>query len=277
MFCDINNNKINMREQNFSSTDLAKTGDIGIVFPIKKTGENQINIASIIDRDDNDVLLKKTEARIVSDDDKCVYYEEGATMSYVKKTKELKYSQAQKEFLGLEDKSIDAHYITAKRIEKITPQIRNILAFWEKCDFKPKVFVNSENLSKKVIQTYTYGGKGYNYTYQPSLFDYGLEETNNIDSNDLKEINKYVRWSIGEDDSNMDYIISKKDFMDLSIEGRKSYIKRLKQQLVDIMILPDGFENFKKIKSQNEWEEAYEEMLESLYEDAVSLNLAEFA
>lgn len=162
--------------QSFSATDLAREGDIGIVFPIKDADEDTINIASIVDRKHNDeIMLRHSECREVFSDKDTVEYYEGKSISKVKRVIEHNYTEVEKKFECKEDYTSQESYVVTSKITELTQPILKLLN--TEINFKPVVLIDANNLTEKKFKplpsykpTSIYSGYGnYGYTYEDTF------------------------------------------------------------------------------------------------------------
>ena len=247
MFFDKDNKQINYTHQSFSSTDLAKSGDVGIVFPIKEADEDTINVASIIDRNQGRVCIKHTDARLVSTDDKNVNYEKGKTITYV--SRKFYNSEVDIDLLGLEPFE-DLSYFVSKDIEETNDKFNKIAKFWDNLNFKPMVFIDDKNISKKEIKVTHYDW--YNKYYGKDLV---VKDT--ITKNELTEINAYVKKFLKSDS---DLIVDVDKFLTFTNEEKKNYLIWIEDNL---NILIDE-ELIVLAKTSNDWKDLYISVLEDL-------------
>ena len=247
MFFNKNNEQLSISEQAFSSTDLAKNKEVGIVFPIKEADKNTINVASIIDRRNGEAYLKHTEARLVSSDEENVYYEKGKTITYIEKV--IHNSEVDIDLLGLEP-SKDLSYFTSKDIKETTPLFNKIAEFWHSIDFKPMVFIDDKLISKKEVKVTQYDKPIYNFPV------YG-KSTTIISKKDLENINKYVSKFIKCEG---DAIVDMDKFLTFTKEEKTSYLSML-EEILNIYIDEDMV---KLATTSDNWKDLYSEVLEDL-------------
>lgn len=140
-----------MRElsgQRFSPTDLAKTDDIGIVFPLK-TAKDTLSFSHIVDLKEDKCCIKHSEVRIVNSTKDEVVYEKGRALTYVE-AKELVInpSEVERNILNIDTKYIPQEYVVLDDI-KLNSTLKDIINKLKKIKFTPEIFIDKNSISKK--------------------------------------------------------------------------------------------------------------------------------
>lgn len=136
--------------QSFSATDLSTKDKVGVVFPLKRAKE-ALNTASIVDLRDGYLKLAHSEARLCTSDE-AIKYKRGFHISYVKGY-ELEFQNTLAKRLaghGIKTKITFPSYLVTDRVSSLSPEIKELLTFFESKDYKADTsFIKEKNLTKK--------------------------------------------------------------------------------------------------------------------------------
>lgn len=187
MFINKENKKLSFSTQSFSTTDLSKTEDIGIVFPLK-TAEDTFSFSHIVDLKDGGCKIKCSETRIASAKEDEIVYRKGRNITYVKSPiKVIKASKMEKELFNTPDTVIDDHYIVTDNAT-LLPDFISLL---DSIDYEIDVFVDSKNLSKKESISFWNGTK--KSVNNPFSLDTPVYTQTPFTKEDYKLIKEYLK------------------------------------------------------------------------------------
>lgn len=158
MFFDFNTNQeLNISSQFFSGTDESKEGTIGVAFPLAchQDVNNTLNISSIIDHHNKDVLCKITKARTATADveNKIVNYSQTRCVT-------VEYNNSKNNFIDLlEYKNLSCY----QSEQKITSMLQSKLQqFINAVTSNPKLRANFF-IDKNKIEVKSYNYKQFSY------------------------------------------------------------------------------------------------------------------